>query len=88
MTAIPKNVGVPMSNIITEEMSQLQRMIMETVAKREILKKEMHDWYENHNNEKFQGLRDLILTDGVLSELDSNYKRLWDIHNTRNSINA
>ncbi|NCO00435.1 MAG: hypothetical protein GW906_01195 [Epsilonproteobacteria bacterium] len=88
MTAIPKNMGVPMSNIITEEMSQLQRMIMETVAKREILKKEMHDWYENHSNEKFQGLRDLILTDGVLSELDSNYKRLWDIHNARNSIRA
>jgi len=88
MTAIPENMGVPMSNIITEEMSQLQRMIMETVAKREILKKEMHDWYENHSNEKFQGLRDLILTDGVLSELDSNYKRLWDIHNARNSIRA
>lgn len=70
-----------MAEVINEEMHQIKLMIVQTVAKREALKIEMNEWYERFPSEKFAKLTDLNLTDGVLSELDSHYKRLWDFNN-------
>lgn len=70
-----------LNEVITPEMTQIKYMIAETVARREALKSEMQEWYERFPNERFAKLTDLIAVDGVLSQLDSHYKRLWDHHN-------
>lgn len=70
-----------MSEIITDEMSQVKMMIAQTVAKREALKSEMQEWYERFPNQHFARLKDLIVIDSVLSELDTHYKHLWDFNN-------
>lgn len=57
-------------------------MIAQTVAKRNALKSEMQEWYDRFPSERFAKLKDVIATDGVLSELDTHYKRLWDFNNT------
>ena len=75
------NVGVVMNEIITEEMQQIKMLIANTVAQRNALKNEMQEWYEHFPSERFAKLDNLITIDGMLSELDSNYKRLWDFHN-------
>lgn len=71
-----------MSEVITTEMQNIKNMIANTVAKRESLKAKMNDWYLRFPSKRFGKLNDLIVTDSVLSELDSNYKRLWDFSNT------
>jgi hypothetical protein len=70
-----------MNEIITEEMYQIKMLIANTVAQRNALKEEMQEWYERFPTERFRKLDNLITIDGMLSELDSNYKRLWDFHN-------
>lgn len=75
-----------MTEIITKEMGEIRTLIAETVAKRNALKAEMREWYERFPNERFAKLKDLIATDGVLSELDTHYKQLWDFHNLRGNI--
>ena len=72
-----------MTEIITEEMLQLKQLIMKTISKRETLKDEMTEWYTRFPNERFAKLDNLIVIDSMLSELDSNYKRLWDFHNRK-----
>lgn len=72
-----------MTEIITKEMQEIRRLIAETVAKRNALKAEMQEWYERFPNERFAKFKDLIATDGVLSQLDSHYKQMWDFHNAR-----
>jgi hypothetical protein len=76
-------VGAAMTEIITEEMLQLKQLIMKTISKRETLKDEMTEWYTRFPNERFAKLDNLIVIDSMLSELDSNYKRLWDFHNRK-----
>lgn len=78
---VSANAGAAMSEIITEEMYQLKKLIMKTIAKREALKNEMTEWYTRFPNERFTKLDNLIVIDSMLSELDSNYRRLWDFHN-------
>lgn len=73
-----------MTEIITEEMQQLRQLIIETVSKRKSLKDEMSQWYEQFPAERFAKLDNLIVIDNMLSQLDSNYKRLWDFHNRSN----
>lgn len=75
-----------MNEIITEEMQQLKQLIIETVSKRKSLKDEMTQWYQRFPAERFSKLDNLIVIDNMLSELDSNYKRLWDFHNKSRSI--
>lgn len=75
------NVDVVMTEIITEEMNQVKMLISQTVAMRNVLKAEMQTWYEHYPSERFTKLDNLIMIDNMLSELDSNYKRLWDFHN-------
>lgn len=70
-----------MTEIITEEMNQVKMLISQTVAMRNVLKAEMQTWYEHYPSERFTKLDNLIMIDNMLSELDSNYKRLWDFHN-------
>lgn len=70
-----------MTEIITEEMNQVKMLIAHTVAMRNVLKAEMQTWYERYPSERFTKLDNLIMIDNMLSELDSNYKRLWDFHN-------
>lgn len=70
-----------MNEIITEEMNQIKMLIANTVAQRSALKDEMQEWYERFPAARFAKLDNLISIDGMLSELDSNYKRLWDFHN-------
>lgn len=77
-----------MNAAINRELTQIKIMIAETVAKREALKLEMADSYAQFPGQKFSKLKDLIITDGVLSELDSNYKRLWDLNNIKKEISA
>ena len=75
------SADAPMSETITKEMSQIKLMISETIAKRESLKIEMQEWYDRFPTQKFAKLKDLIVIDSILSELDSHYKRLWDFNN-------
>ena len=70
-----------MNETVTKEMTQIKLMITETVAKRESLKIEMKEWYDRFPSKKFAKLKDLIVIDSILSELDSHYKRLWDFNN-------
>lgn len=72
-----------MTEIITKEMEEIRGLIAQTVAKRNALKTEMQEWYERFPNERFGMLKELIATDGVLSQLDTHYKQLWDFHNAR-----
>jgi len=78
---VTANAGVAMREIITEEMHQLKQLIMKTIAKREALKNEMTEWYTRFPNERYTKMDNLIVIDSMLSELDSNYRRLWDFHN-------
>jgi uncharacterized protein len=64
-------------------MQEIRGLIAETVAKRNALKIEMQEWYERFPNERFAKFKDLIAADGVLSQLDTHYKQLWDFHNAR-----
>jgi len=82
------NVGVLMNEIITEEMKQIKMLIANTVAQRNAIKNEMKEWYERFPTERFVKLDNLITIDGMLSELDSSYKRLWDFHNNRKEQSA
>lgn len=75
-----------MSQVITKEMEEIRSMIIVTVAKRDSLKKEMQEWYENHPNKRFENMNRLITTDAALSELDSHYKRLWDYYNNQKEV--
>lgn len=75
------NVDAAMTEVITEEMIQLKELIIETVSKRERLKEEMAEWYQRFPSERFSKIDNLIVIDGMLSQLDDNYKRLWDFHN-------
>ena len=77
------NVGAVMAEIITEEMNQVKMLIANTVATRNALKDEMQEWYERFPTQRFVKLDNLIMIDSMLSELDSNYKRLWDFHNAK-----
>jgi hypothetical protein len=70
-----------MTETITKEMEEIRSLIAETVAKRNALKAEMQEWYDRFPNERFEKFKDLIATDGVLSQLDTHYKQLWDFHN-------
>ena len=72
-----------MNEVITEEMQQLRLLIAKTVAKRDALKDEMQEWYTHFPGNRFTKKDNLIMIDSMLSELDSNYKRLWDFHNAR-----
>lgn len=74
-----------MTEIINNEMHQIRMMIAQTVAKREALKNEMHSWYESFPDQRFTKLQDLFLLDTTLSQLDSQYKRLWDFYNVKSS---
>jgi hypothetical protein len=71
-----------MTEVITKEMEEIRHMIAETVARRNALKLEMQEWYDRFPGERFAKLKDLITTDGVLSQLDTHYKQLWDFHNS------
>ncbi len=75
-----------MNEVINKEILQIKIMIAETVAKREALKIEMKEWYDRFPGKKFGRLTDLIMADTVLSELDSHYKRLWDLNNKQTKI--
>lgn len=72
-----------MSETITAEMEELRHLIVQTVAKRNILKKEMEEWYSKNIHQRFEHSSELITIDSTLSQLDSHYKRLWDYHNTK-----
>lgn len=76
------NAGAAMSEIITSEMGEIRRLIVETLAKRNTLKIEMEKWYES-NTGRFSRTNELITVDSTLSELDNHYKRLWDYHNSK-----
>jgi len=75
------NAGAVMIEIITSEMEEIRRLIVETVAKRNALKLAMQEWYESNSGKRFEHSTELITVDSTLSELDSHYKRLWDYHN-------
>jgi len=74
-----------MNESITNEMQQIKMMISQTFAKRESLKSEMETWYEENPGKRFDNIKELIIVDSKLSELDSHYKRLWDFHNAKSS---
>lgn len=74
-----------MTEIINSEMHQIKIMIAQTVAKRDALKSEMQSWYDSFPNKRFTKLQDLFLLDTTLSQLDSQYKRLWDFYNVKSS---
>jgi hypothetical protein len=69
--------------VVTEEMQQIRNMIIRTVSQREALKSEMQEWYERFPGTRFGKLDKLANIDAMLSQLDSNYKRLWDYYNAK-----
>ncbi len=69
--------------VITPEMEEIRTMIAETVSKRNILKEKMQEWFEKNPKKHFPQMKELILTDSTLSELDSHYKKLWDYKNSK-----
>ena len=71
------------SEIITPQMSEIKAMIAQTFMQRNQLKNEMQSWYEMHPKEHFPNMKNLILVDSKLSELDSCYKKLWDYNNSK-----
>ena len=73
-----------MKENITAEMEEIRRLIVETVAKRNAIKLDMEQWYQN-NNERYDRTNELMTVDSTLSQLDSHYKRLWDYHNHRSN---
>ena len=77
------NADAPMTEIITNEMEELRRLIALTVAKRNALKQEMAEWYDRNSGRRFDRSNELITVDATLSQLDSHYKRLWDYHNSK-----
>ena len=62
----------------TLEMTDLKQQIVDTVTQRDCLKVEMEQWYQR-GLYRFPKLNELELLDQRLSELDSRYKRLWDV---------
>lgn len=64
----------------TTDMSNLKQQIAEVVAQRERLKSEMEQWYQR-GLYRYPKLNELELLDQRLSQLDSQYKRLWDARN-------
>lgn len=75
------DAGAAMAEVITYEMHELRELIMKTVSKREQLKEEMSEWYERFPSERFAKIDNLMVIDTMLSQLDDNYKRLWDFYN-------
>jgi len=71
------------SQTITPKMSEIKAMIAETVAQRSQLKMQMESWYDEHPTEHFPAMKELILIDSTLSELDTFYKQLWDYNNAK-----
>ncbi len=71
------------NEVVTEEMQQIRNMIIRTVSQREALKSEMQEWYERFPGTRFGKLDKLANIDAMLSQLDSNYKRLWDYYNAK-----
>lgn len=71
------------SEVVTPEMDEIRTLIIRTVAKRSALKSEMEAWYAAHTGERYARASDLMLVDGILSELDNRYKILWDYHNKK-----
>ena len=67
--------------VITPEMHEIKCLIIQTVQTRNQIKGEMEDWYEKNPTKHFPKMRELILADSTLSELDTHYKKLWDFHN-------
>jgi len=70
-----------MHETITPEMLQIKMMISQTYAKRESLKVQMQEWYDRFPSQSFSKMKDLLLLDNTLSELDTHYKKLWDFNN-------
>jgi len=66
---------------ITPEMHEIKCMIIQTVQTRNRIKEDMEAWYGKNPNKHFPKMRELILADSTLSELDLHYKKLWDFHN-------
>jgi len=71
------------SQVITPQMSEIKSMIAQTVAQRNQLKMQMESWYNEHPAEHFPAMKELILIDSTLSELDTFYKQLWDYNNAK-----
>jgi len=71
------------SQVITPQMSEIKSMIAQTVAQRSQLKTQMESWYDEHPKESFPAMKELILIDSTLSELDTFYKQLWDYNNAK-----
>lgn len=66
---------------ITPEMSEIKLMIAQTVIQRNQLKVEMEQWYDRYPRQHFPKMKNLMLIDSTLSNLDSLYKNLWDFNN-------
>ncbi len=70
-----------MKEIVTAEMEEIRNLIIATVARRNLLKSEMEQWYATAGERRFDRSTELITVDATLSELDCHYKRLWAYHN-------
>lgn len=68
-----------MGEVLTPEMMDIKKLIIETAQEREEIKQLITSCETN----AFTLFRKLEQVDGVLSQLDTQYKRLWDYHNTK-----
>jgi uncharacterized protein (DUF4213/DUF364 family) len=66
------------------EMSVYETAISDLVARRETLKKDMEQWYNNFNKGRYPRYMELQGIDQELSVFDSRFKRLWDARNGSN----
>lgn len=70
--------------VITPQMQEIRKMIIATIAKRELLLADMKRWYQKSQGNRYLKLGDLAVVDQTLSNLDTQYKRLWEYYNGRN----
>ncbi len=74
-------VNYYVANVSAGKMDSIKKQISEVVAKRDHCKAEMEAWNAGALLNPVPRLRELELLDKELSDLDSQYKRLWDSHN-------
>ncbi len=65
-----------------QQLDELRQAIVEVVARRDQLKRDMEAWY-GQNRSRFPGALHLERIDRQLAELDTRFKRLWDARHGR-----
>jgi len=78
MRIFDEAVGYRLFDLRAGEMESMKAEIAELAKQRGLLKEQMERWYAGAHSGSFPGRESLEQVDRELSQLDSQYKRLWD----------